>query len=66
VIQVGLPNRIMVLLAEMVFSEVIGKTRKLGMGVPYMIYVIRVELHHIVSLLRFLYQRNRKHTHYPS
>jgi hypothetical protein len=33
------------------------------MGVPYLIYVIRVELYRVVGLLGFLHQRNKKHTH---
>jgi hypothetical protein len=31
------------------------------MGVPYLIYVICVELHHVVSLLIYLHRRNKKH-----
>jgi hypothetical protein len=43
-----------------VFSEAIGK-RKLGSWVPYLIYVIHVELHHTIGLLGLFHQRKRKH-----
>jgi hypothetical protein len=39
-----------------------GRKRKLRMGVPYLIYVVCVELHRTVFLLGFLHQRNKKHT----
>jgi hypothetical protein len=32
------------------------------MGVPYLIYVVPVELHNTVGLLEFLRQGNRNHT----
>jgi hypothetical protein len=32
------------------------------MGVPYLIYVVHVELHRVVGLLGFLHRRNRKDT----
>jgi hypothetical protein len=31
------------------------------MRVPYLIYVIRIELHHTVGLLGLLHRGNRKH-----
>jgi hypothetical protein len=62
-IRAGLPPRIVALLAKMCIFQSDRKKRKLRMGVPYLIYVIRVELHHAVGLLGFLRRRNKKHTH---
>jgi hypothetical protein len=35
--------------------------QKLEMGVPYLIYVVHVKLHHAIGLLGFLRRRNEEH-----
>jgi hypothetical protein len=41
-----------------IFIMVIGRKRNLGMVVPYLIYVVCVELRHAASSLRFLRRRD--------
>jgi hypothetical protein len=51
-----MPARIMVLLAEMRTSQSNRKEkRKLGTRVPYLTYVLHLELRHTVGLLGYLH-----------
>jgi hypothetical protein len=59
--RVGLPVRAMALLARKRICHGDSNREKLGMTVPYLIYVICVELHCAASLLGFPRQRDGGH-----
>jgi hypothetical protein len=58
VIRAGLPARILALLAGKHIYQGDRKKIKVGMVVPYLIYVVHVELCHAALSLRFLHRRD--------
>jgi hypothetical protein len=63
VIRAGLPACIMVLLVGKHIYQDDRKKKKVGMVVPYLIYVIHVELRHDADSLGFLRRRDENYAH---
>jgi hypothetical protein len=55
---VGLPARTVALSAGKRTCQGGKKKKRLGMVVPYLVYVICVELHHAICLLQFLHRKD--------